>query len=254
MISGKRLAAAICIATAISLAGCGSDGETANSSSDTPDESAATEVQETQVENVKPAPGTGNVQGKVLYNSQPAVGIEVQLCEQFSQFVGGCDGKIYEAKTDENGEYVITDVEPKVYQALLARVFDTDSYVFLTTGVAGVSSAEYDVAADKTLFADTTNLFKGDLKLVNPKAGAKVSAEGLELQWEAYPDAAYYKFNIYPEEVTATADYIGERVDGTSFVLDNPLQKGVYRWQVEAYNDQDQKLSESSSDIKFTVN
>lgn len=205
------------------------------------------------VEKVKPAPGTGNVQGKVLYNSKPAENIEVKLCEKFNQFFGGCTGKTFTARTDKDGEYVIVNVEPKVYEALLARVFETDSSVFATSGIAGLSSTKYEVAADKTLFITPTNLFKDDLKVLNPKAGSKVSTENLELKWQAYPDAAYYKFSIYPEDSSFTSPYINERVDDISFGLVKPLQKGTYRWQVTAYNSDDKKLSESSRDIKFTI-
>jgi len=41
------------------------------------------------VEKIKPAPGTGNVQGKVLYNGKPVEHIEVKLCETFNQYFGG---------------------------------------------------------------------------------------------------------------------------------------------------------------------
>ena len=116
------------------------------------------------VEKVKPAAGTGNVQGKVLYNNAPVENIEVKLCETFSRFFSGCGGKTYTAKTDKDGDYVITNVEPKEYQGLMVRVFETDSYVFATTGIAGISAAKYDVTADKTLFVTPTHLFKGDLK------------------------------------------------------------------------------------------
>ncbi len=207
----------------------------------------------TGVEKVKPAPGTGNVQGKVLYNSQPVANIEVKLCETFNQYFGGCSGKTYTARTDKDGVYVIANVEPKVYEGLLAQVFATDSYIFAAAGIAGISARKYEITADKTLFIAPTNLFKGDLKLLNPKAGAKPSAQNLELKWEAYPAAAYYKFSIFPEDASVTSPYINERIEATAFALDKPLQKGVYRWQVEAYNSADQKLAESSSDIKFTI-
>jgi hypothetical protein len=254
MKSSQWLVALVCLSIAMPLTSCqNGNGNSSESQADPEASPVATSNAEAQVEKVKPSPGTGNVQGKVLYNGQPAANIEVQLCETFSQFVGGCDGKIYTAKTDENGEYVITNVEPKVYEALLARVFDTDSYIFATTGV-GISSAEYEVPVDKTLFVEPTNLFKGDLKLTNPKAGATVSGQNLELTWESYPDAAYYKLSVYPEDISATSSYINERIDGTTFSITQSLQKGTYRWQVEAYNDADQKLSESSDDIKFTVN
>jgi hypothetical protein len=208
---------------------------------------------ESGVEKVKPAAGTGNLQGKVLYNSTPAANIEVKLCETFSRFLSGCGGQTYTARTDNEGEYVITNVAPKTYEALTARVFETDSYVFATSGIAGISSAKYEVVADKTFFVTPINLFKSDLKTVNPKAGAKVVAQGLEVKWEPYPDAAYYKFSIFADDASITSPYINERVEATSFGLDKPLQKGTYRWQVNAFNKDDKKLAESANDIKFTV-
>ena len=206
------------------------------------------------VEKVKPAPGTGNVQGKVLYNNAPVENIEVKLCETFSRFLSGCGGKIYTAKTDKEGDFVIANVEPKEYEGLTVRVFDTDSYVFATAGIAGISAAKYNVTADKTLFVAPTHLFKGDLKTVNPKAGSTVSAQDLELKWEPYPDATYYKLSLSADNHMVTPPYTNERVEGTSFKVAKPLEKGSYRWKIEAYNGQDKKLSETADDIKFTVN
>jgi hypothetical protein len=235
------------LAALISLMGCKAGSKNSNGNSD------AAQPGETGVEKAKPAPGTGNVQGKVLFSSKPAANIEVKLCETFSQFLSGCGGKIYSARTDQDGEYLITNVEPKTYQALTARVFDTERYVFATTGIAGISSAKYEVMADKTFFVTPINLFKSDLKTINPKAGSKVSAQGLELKWEPYPDAAYYKFSTYAEDASVTSPYINERVEGTSFAVNKPLPSGVYRFQVTAFNKDDRKISESSDDIKFTV-
>lgn len=216
--------------------------------------SNAAQPAEAGVEKVKPAPGTGNVQGKVFYNSKPAENIEVKLCETFSRYLSGCGGKIYTARTDKDGEYVITNVGPKTYEALTARVFETDSYVFATTGLAGISSAKYDVVSDKTFFVTPIHLFKSDLKTLNPKAGSKVAAQGLEIKWEPYPDAAYYKVSTYADDSSVTSPYINQRVEGTSFALDKPLQKGEYRLVVTAFNKDDRKLAESSSEVKFTVN
>src|ERR1043165_761356 len=193
-------------------------------------------AKENQVEKVKPAPGTGNVQGKVLYNGKPVENIDVRLCETFSRFLNGCGGKIYTAKTAKDGDFVITNVPPKEYEGLAVRVFDTDSYVFATTGFGGISATKYNVVADKTLFVDPTNLFKGDLKPVSPKAGSTVSGQDLELKWEPYPDAAYYKLTLYPDDHKITPPYIKERVDGASFKVNKQLEKGTYRWTIEAYN------------------
>lgn len=244
----KWLSIAMCIIATISMASCARQSPSTNTS--TASESGGSV---TGIEKVKPAPGTGNVQGKVLYNGKPAENIEVKLCETFNSFFGGCAGKTYTARTDKDGEYVIANVEPKVYEGLLAKVFDTDSYIFATSGIAGLSATKYDVPADKTLFIAPTNLFKSDLKTANPKAGARVSSQNLELKWESYPDAAYYKFSIHPEEAGTTSPYSNERIEGTSFPVDKPLAKGTYRWQVEAFNSANQKLSESDDDIKFTI-
>lgn len=246
MTSTKILFACLCVMTALILSGCKNTAESVATTS--PGDAGVTDV-----EKVKPAPGTGNVQGKVLYNNQPVENIEVRLCEQFSRFVGGCGGRIFTARTDREGEYVITNVEPKTYEGLMARVFDTDSYVFATAGIGGISSAKYEVTADKTLFISPTHLFKSDLRLISPKAAAKLGAKDLELSWEAYPDAAYYKFSVHPEDTSLSSPYINERTDATSFTIDKPMQGGTYRWQVHAFNDQDRKLAESSQDFKFTI-
>lgn len=243
--SSRCLVAALGVVATITMMSC--------KAGKTPPKSGGTSAGETEVEKVKPAPGTGNVQGKVLFNSKPAVNIEVKLCETFSRFISGCSGQIYTARTDQDGDYVITNVPPKTYEGLTARVFDTDSYVFATTGIAGISSAKYDVVVDKTFFVEPIHLFKSDLKTVNPKAGSKVSAEGLELKWEPYPDAAYYKFSLNADDHLITSPYVNERVEGTSFAVSKPMSKGTYRFQVTAYNNDNRKLSESSNDIKFTV-
>ncbi|HEX3558039.1 MAG TPA: carboxypeptidase-like regulatory domain-containing protein [Pyrinomonadaceae bacterium] len=208
----------------------------------------------TGVEKEKPSAGKGNVQGRVLYNSQPAVGVEVKLCEKFSQFFGGCGGQTYSARTDSAGEYLIKDVPPKVYEGLIAKVFDTGYYVFATSGI--VQSAKYKIEEGKTFFAPDANLFKSDLKLLSPKAGSKIGADNIEVKWAAYPDAAYYKFSIYADTSTDAKpeyDFINKRVDDLSYVLDKPLTPGSYTCKVSAYNGNDVKLAESADDIKFTV-
>ena len=205
-------------------------------------------------EKEKPAAGKANVQGKVFYNEKPAANIEVKLCEKFSQYFGGCSGQIFTAKTDAGGEYVIKDVPPGIYEGLTAKVFDTPYYVFATSGF--VASAKYKIEANETFFAPDSNLFKSDLKLLSPRAGAKVAANNIEVKWESYSDAAYYKFSINADSSSGAQtnyDYINKRVDGTSYVLDQPLAAGTYTCTVTAYNGNDIKLAESPADIKFTA-
>jgi hypothetical protein len=211
------------------------------------------ETKTNQVEKVKPSPGTGNVQGKVLYNGAPVENIEVRLCETFSRFLSGCGGQIYTAKSDKDGDYVIANVPPKEYEGLTVRVFDTDSYVFATTGVAGISAAKYKVEADKTLFVDPTHMFKADLKLTDPKAGSSVTTQDVEFKWDAYPEASYYKLTLTPDNHLSESRIVNQRVDGTSFKSPKPLEKGSYQWKVEAFNAANRKLSESDDRITFTI-
>ncbi|HEV7842068.1 MAG TPA: hypothetical protein VGO69_00150, partial [Pyrinomonadaceae bacterium] len=163
-------------------------------------------------------------------------------------------GETFVTKTDSNGEYLIKDVPPRIYEGLIVKVFDTNYYVFATSGI--VQTAKYRIEADKTFFAPDTQLFKQDLKLLSPKAGSKIGGSNIEVKWDAYPDAAYYKFSIYADSSTGAKteyDYINKRVDGLSYALDKPLSPGSYTCKVEAYNSNDIELSESSDDIKFTV-
>ena len=241
----RFVVALVCLVTVLALAGCNKKEAPRAEAGSAPVEG---------VEKVKPDPGTGNVQGKVLYNGAPVENIEVKLCETFSRFLSGCGGKIYTAKTDKDGDFVIANVPPKEYEGLTVRVFDTDSYVFATTGIAGISSAKYNVVADKTLFVTPTHLFKGDMKVVNPKAGSTVSGQDLELKWDAYPAAAYYKFSLSPNNHQITPPYTNQRVDDAAFKVNKPLEKGEYRFKVEAFNSSDKKLSETSDDITFTIN
>lgn len=208
----------------------------------------------TGVEKEKPAAGKGNVQGKAMFNEKPAVGVEVKLCKTFSQYMSGCGGETFTAKTDDSGEYLIKDVPPGIYEGLTVQVFNTPFYVFATSGI--VSAAKYKIEEAKTYFAPDTHLFKNDVKVLNPKAGSKVGAENIEVKWDTYPDAAYYKYSIHADSSTGAEtqyDYINKRVDSVSVVLDKPLSPGAYTIKVEAYNSNDRKLSQSSDDIKFTV-
>jgi len=262
--SGKGLVIATMLLCAIVL-GCKSSGSNSNrsasnSSADSSNSNSGKSGGQELVRSgtgeakEKPAAGKTNVQGKVLFNSQPAADIEVKLCEKFNQFIGGCQGQTFVTRTDAAGEYLIKDVPPGVYEGLIARVFNTPFYVFATSGL--ISSANYELKADETFFAPDSNLFKSDLKIVTPRAGAKVSADGIEIKWTAYPDAAYYKFSLYADSgsgAEANYDYINKRIDGTSYVLDKPLAAGSYRVAVTAYNSNDIKIAEGPDDLKFSV-
>jgi hypothetical protein len=244
----RQLVVLLCVVAVLAAAGCAGSAAPPNASA-----GASAESPYDGVAKASPAPGTGNVQGKVLYDDVPVENIEVNLCETFSRFLSGCGGKTYTVKTDTEGDFVIANVEPREYEGLTVRIFDTDSVVFATTGIAGISTAKYEVVADKTLFVRPTHLFKLDLRTVNPKAGSTVSGQDLELQWDAYPGAAYYKSSLSSDDPQVTAPHVNEKVEGTSFKVSKPLEKGEYRWKIEAYNSADRKLSENGDGTNFTV-
>jgi len=263
MIKGNDTALSIML-LAICVLGCSKSSRQANSNSSnqpakptiatTKANSDGTIPSGTGVEKEKPAAGKGNVQGKAFFNEKPAENVEVRLCEKFSRYLSGCGGEVFTTKTDSQGEYLIKNVTPRIYEALTVKVFNTNYYVFATSGV--VQTAKYKIEDGQTFFAPDTHLFKNDLKLVSPKAGAKTDGNNIEVKWDSYPDAAYYKFSIYADTDTGAKpeyDFIKRRVDEVSFVLDKPLSPGTYTCAVEAYNGNDVKLSQNSGDITFTV-
>ena len=207
---------------------------------------------ETGTAKAQPEAGKANVQGKVVFNGEPVSGVEVKLCQKFSRFMGECSGDTFKTKTDAAGEYLMANITPGIYEGLLVKVFDTNSYVFATQRF-GITSAKYKIDADSTYFAPETSLFKSDLKLSEPKRGSTVAAADLKIKWEAYPGAAYYKLTVSPEEYDSDSSITGERVDGTEFIVSKPLKPGKYTYTVSAYNSEDIKLSEAKERLPFTL-
>lgn len=230
-------------------------GNTANKNADAPKtEKVDGDYVESEsgTEKAKPEAGKANVQGRVLYNEKPAEGVEVRICEKFSRFIGGCNGESFKTKTDANGEYLFANIKPGVYEGLLVKVFDSKSYVFATKGL-GISSAKYKFDADQTFFAPETNLFKDDLKIQSPKAKSAVDANGLEIKWDAYPEAAYYELSVSPKDYDAASSISGEKVEGTSYKVEKSLKPGIYYMRLSAFNANKKKLAEMADQIEFTV-
>ena len=222
-----------------------------SSSDTTPAATAETAVEAApQKELFKPAAGKGNVQGKVLWNDEPAPNIEVTLSEKFSSFLGA-SGKTYSARTDKSGNFVIKDVPPKEYEGLTARVFDTPMLVFMQSGI--LQAKKYTVEADKTLFIDPTHLFKSDLKILAPKASQTLKPGTVTIKWQPYAGATYYKFSLYPDQMSNNVSEYEVRVDGTSYQTAKPLTPDTYRIQVAAYNGNDHKIAECPDSYKFKV-
>ncbi len=265
-ISWVRQLTAFALATGISivficaLSGCQNSATapeenrttTTTQSSDTTSATPAETAVEAppQKELFKPAAGKGNVQGQVLWNDKPASNIEVTLSEKFSSILGA-SGKTFTARTDKNGDFVIKDVPPKEYEGLTARVFDTPMVVFMQSGI--LQAKKYTVEADKTLFIDPTHLFKSDLKILAPKASQTLKPGTAIIKWQPYAGATYYKFSLYPDQMSNSVSEYEVRVEGTSYQTAKPLTSDTYRIQIAAYNGNDHKIATGPDGYKFKV-
>ena len=195
----------------------------------------------TQISEVsRTAEGTGNVIGLALWNNQPLTKITVELCERF-QPSSGCGGKKYVTKTDENGYFVIRNVEPGGY-VVVTKIIDTNVYlVYLNAD----QSQLQPVSAGRDLILDPWNIWKLDLHITFPKNGDSTSNAHPTFKWDPYPDAAYYRIFIAEEKDGAMHSILeNEKVNGTEFTPEKSLTTCKYAWLVQAFNDQDTIISE----------
>jgi hypothetical protein len=200
-----------------------------------------------------PESGKASIWGQVMYNSQPVGKIEVKLCETLVSFNMQCSGKTFKTLTNSDGEYLLENIPAKSYGGLIVKVFTSNFYIFDATQYGGMPK-KYDIKADQTFYVRPTNLFKNDLKPLTPKSNGKESGQDLELTWQAYPDASYYNLSlIYSGKDGITSPYVSEKVEGTTFKADKPIEAGQYWFQLEAYNAEDVKISQSERAYKVNV-
>jgi hypothetical protein len=77
-----------------------------------------------------PAPGTGNVTGRILWDGEPVADLEIKLCEEVS-LVRGCSGLEFNTATDETGTYLLADCVPGEY-GLVAHALEADRWLYVT--------------------------------------------------------------------------------------------------------------------------
>lgn len=201
----------------------------------------------------KTAPGTGNLEGEVRWNSQGAANLEVKLCQNVSSF-SGCSGKELLTKTDAKGKYRFANAPVGDY-ALLIRVFDTDGWIFPAEGIAGLNSKKFKVTEGQTLTLTTQNIYKDDLQLKAPAEDAQLSSAQPTLQWATYPQAAYYKLYLSAQDNSPPYEdsIVNRRVDTNQLALEKPLTKCNYTWRVQAFNGEGVKIAENDRYAKFSI-
>ena len=194
-----------------------------------------------------PAPGTGNVYGRVLWNGLPAAGVSVEICDDIDYF-DGCTGEQYAATTGEDGMFLFADVTPMSY-GLEYEALESDGWIYITSGV--LDAAEFEVRADEALFAGDFDAVKYNMELVSPAADSAVHEAQPSLAWQPYPEAAYYEVSLSPERGSSL--FSSHELDGTSITADADLLNCSYSWYVKAYNAQGIQIAESDGSWYFDV-
>jgi len=200
-----------------------------------------------------PSSGKGNIIGKVYWNDNPLKGAEVKVCEKFSTF-GGCSGKEYDTKTDDEGVFFINNVNPGEY-VVLAKYPGEELWTYRTEGF---SAAKDEIIAGETCYVYKLDTIRSDLILKSPKNNANVEISTPILEWQPYGGAEYYEVTLMYTTLSESLLLGGERQTYTSSFdtgekLPNPLQPGEYTWWVEAYNKNGTKLTQCRDHYYFVV-
>jgi hypothetical protein len=204
-------------------------------------------VTATQLPEITPAAeGKGNVIGLALWNGEPIPKAAVWLCEKFE---GGCLGTYqYRTNSDKNGYYVFKNVVPGRYLVAI-NSFSTGWFVFYR-GTSG--TREQVVSADKNLILNPWNIWKFDLRIVSPRIGKTLSQATPTFTWDPYPDAAYYQFSLYDDQLDPVLE--DKRVDGTEFTVGHSLVSCKYSWHVDAYSAEGIKIASTKRGDLFFYN
>jgi hypothetical protein len=200
------------------------------------------------IEVADPDPGMANVVGRILWNEMPAPDLEVKLCEEMG-FVSGCEGAEFSTQTDADGIYLLANVDPGEY-ALAVASFDGEHWMYVTAGL-GLSSKKYEVAADQTLRIPEQSIYKFDLVQTRPEEDEKLAEARPIMEWDPYPDAAYYE--VYLTQENGSALFIHEKTETNSIEPKTDLLTCEYTWQVEAFNSNGTKIAEQDEYSHFKV-
>ena len=193
-----------------------------------------------------PQPGTANAAGRVLWNGQPIIGVEVKLCQEM-KLLSGCAGTQFSTTTNDQGYYVFASVTPGEY-ALVVHGIDADRWIYITAGLS-ISAKKHQLTAGQTLNVGDQHIFKFDLALTSPTEDEKVSQAKPTLTWNTYPDTAYYEIYVSPR----SGESIRENVTENKFTVPNPLLNCEYTWTVEAFNSQGIQIAEHEGYWDFLV-
>jgi len=200
-----------------------------------------------------PAAGTGNVAGKVIWNDQPVPDAEVKLCAEV-KILAGCEGFEMSGTTDQEGRYFFANVPPGEY-VFLARIPGEETWTYRAKFMTPIKET---VKEGETLTVKELSTIKSNLKLSYPMDKADIETTTPILEWDAYPEAAYYEVAFQYETlgvVLLSGDQrrTEEPKFDVSTTLPTPLQPGKYVWWVKAYNAHHSQIAESRNHYHFVV-
>jgi len=155
-------------------------------------------------------------------------GVTVKLCTHWEPYIVGlykCTNTGPEIVTDQDGRYTFTGLQAAEYY-ILPELTDQPPLEYLDRKV--------NVVAGQIVTVDDMIVYKRDLELFTP-TNRRVTTTTPTLDWESYPDAAYYEVYIsnlqMPEAVVSF-----EKVSISQYVFKDPLAPGEYSWHIYAYN------------------
>lgn len=186
-----------------------------------------------------PAAGKANAAGLVLWNNEPVIYAKVLLCGNYDW--GGCTGNEFSAITNTEGYYVFKNIKPGQY-TLAVNIPNTNWYIYYT-------EKKEELKADQVVFIEPMHIFKVDLRVEYPADNTTINEASPNFKWREYPGAAYYVIWIGGYGDT---NPVLETVETNEYKIEKSLAEGKHSWQVEAYNEDGLKISESEY-ISFTV-
>jgi hypothetical protein len=189
-----------------------------------------------------PASGSGTAEGIILWNGQPLADVTVSLCTDWA-FVGGCKTREYTAVSDSDGQYTIEGIPAGKYKFITT--------LFGEKGGTWWIGKSVNVTEGQTVNVEEVNVSKSDLKLTAPGNGTTVTTNTPTLEWEPYPDAAYYEVMVLRSQ---PLEAVGsdEKVSDASYVFKEPLAPAEYIWDIQAFNAAGVQIAESGS-YEFVV-
>jgi len=179
----------------------------------------------------------GTAEGRILWNGQGVPDVTVKLCTDYG-LLGGCKTTEYKAMTDKDGRYTIVGLPVGEYY-FITKLPDQEKELWWL-------GMRVTVAAGERVTVRDMSISKSDLELSAPGDNTTVTTTAPTLEWESYPDAAFYKVYVVNNETYETV-VMFEKVSEPRFVFKNPLAPGKYYWSIQAYNVDGIEISGSGS-------